>query len=408
MYQYGLLGRKLSHSISPRIHTMLCGYDYVLIEKEPEELDSFFESKDFCGLNVTIPYKKDVIKYCDELSDTAKKIGSVNTIVKKTDGTLYGDNADYFGFMYMLKKSGTDVRGKTALVLGTGGASLTVNAVLRDEGAKEIIQVSRSGKINYQNVYEFSSADVIINTTPVGMYPDNGKRIVDISRFGNLSCVLDLIYNPSLTPILYDAKNLSINYRGGLDMLVAQAWLSAQSFAGKTLDESEIERVVDTLEKERRNITLIGMPGCGKSTVSALLGKALDREVYDTDSLTEEKDGRKIPEIFASDGEEFFRDIESSVTEEAGKKSGIIISTGGGAVLRESNRYALKQNSVVIWLKRDLNELASDGRPLSKNIDALKIMEKQRAPIYKSLADFEVETDPDANVTLKKILEKIL
>ncbi|MBQ7595923.1 MAG: shikimate kinase [Clostridia bacterium] len=320
MADYGLLGRRLSHSISPQIHTLLCGYDYELIEKEPEELDGFFESKNFKGINVTIPYKKDVIKYCAELSATAKKIGSVNTIVKRADGSLFGDNTDYFGFKFMFEESGAEIKNKTALVLGTGGASLTVKAVLEDMGAANIVSVSRSGKINYKNVYDFSSADVIINTTPVGMYPNNGERLLEIDKFGNLSGVFDLIYNPSLTPLLYDAQQLGVPYCSGLKMLVAQAWLAAEKFTGKKLDESETERVIGVLEKERRNIVLIGMPGSGKSTVSALLGKKLLKEVIDTDSLIEQKDGRTIPEIFARSGEDFFRNIESEVVAEAGKK----------------------------------------------------------------------------------------
>lgn len=408
MAEYGLLGRKLSHSISPEIHTLLCGYDYRLIEKEPEELDSFFSQKDFKGINVTIPYKKNVIKYCSALSDTAKKIGSVNTIVRRKDGTLYGDNTDYFGFSYMVKKSGIKIKNKTALVLGTGGASLTVNAVLEDMGAEKILSVSRNGKINYKNVYDFAPIDVIINTTPVGMYPNNGERLLDLQRFKDLSGVLDLIYNPSLTPIVYDAKNLGIPYCSGLSMLVAQAWLSAQSFISRELDESEIERVINILEKKRKNIVLIGMPGSGKSTVSEMLGKFLSREVVDTDKLVEEYDGRKIPEIFAQSGEDYFRDIESKITAQVGKRSGIIISTGGGAVLKEENRYALKQNGVVLWLKRDTNELERSGRPLSANAEALKIMEEIRNPIYRSMADYELEVDSDPEKTYQKIPENIL
>ena len=240
------------------------------------------------------------------------------------------------------------------------------------------------------------------------MYPNNGERLLDLQRFKDLSGVLDLIYNPSLTPIVYDAKNLGIPYCSGLSMLVAQAWLSAQSFIPRELDEGEIERVINILEKKRKNIVLIGMPGSGKSTVSEMLGKFLSREVVDTDKLIEEYDGRKIPEIFAQSGEKYFRDIESKITAQVGKRSGIIISTGGGAVLREENRYALKQNGVVLWLKRDTNELERSGRPLSANAEALKIMEEIRNPIYRSMADYELEVDSDPEKTYQKIPENIL
>lgn len=407
MKPFGLLGRKLSHSISPEIHNLFCDYEYVLFEREPDELDEFFEKREFSGLNVTIPYKKDVIKYCAELSDTAEKIGSVNTITVREDGSLYGDNSDYFGFSYMIKQSKVEIKNKTVLVLGTGGASLTVKAVVNDMGAKEIISVSRTGAVNYENVYDFNDADVIVNTTPVGMYPDNGKRVIDLSRFSSLSGCLDLIYNPSLTPFLYDAKNMGVPYVNGLTMLVAQAHMSAEKFIASAIPEEKIDKIVRELDSLRKNIVLIGMPGCGKSTVSALLGKTLNRRVVDTDSLVEESEKRKIPEIFSAEGEEYFRHAETKALAECTKKSSLVIATGGGAVLKEENRYYLKQNSVVIWLKRDFQRLATDGRPLSKNIDAIKEMEKIRTPIYSSVADVHIEVDDDEQNTLAKILEAV-
>ncbi len=407
MKPFGLLGRKLSHSISPEIHNLLCDYEYVLFEREPDELDEFFEKQEFSGLNVTIPYKKDVIKYCAELSETAKKIGSVNTITVRPDGTLYGDNSDYFGFSYMVEQSGVQIKDKTVLILGTGGASLTVKAVVEDMGAKEIISVSRTGAVNYDNVYDYQNADVIINTTPVGMYPHNGERVIDLSRFPALSGCLDLIYNPSLTPFLYDAENLGVPYANGLTMLVAQAHMSAEKFIDSHIPEEKIEQIVTQLASVRKNIVLIGMPGCGKSTVSALLGQALKREVVDTDSLVVENEKRSIPEIFASDGEEYFRACETKAVSDCTKKSTLIIATGGGAVLREENRYFIKQNSFVVWLKRDFNRLAMEGRPLSKSIDDIKKIEQVRTPVYASLADAEIEVDDDPQVTLSKILEAV-
>ena len=407
MKPFGLLGRKLSHSISPEIHNLLCDYEYVLFEREPDELDEFFKKREFSGLNVTIPYKKDVIKYCSELSDTAQKIGSVNTITVRPDGTLYGDNSDYFGFSYMVEQSGVQIKDKTVLILGTGGASLTVKAVVEDMGAKEIINVSRTGAVNYENVYDYQNADVIINTTPVGMYPNNGERVIDLSRFPALSGCLDLIYNPSLTPFLYDAKNLGVPYANGLTMLVAQAHMSAEKFIDSHIPEEKIEQIVAELASVRKNIVLIGMPGCGKSTVSALLGQVLKREVVDTDSLVVENEKRSIPEIFASDGEEYFRACETKAVSDCTKKSTLIIATGGGAVLREENRYYLKQNSFVIWLRRDFNRLAMEGRPLSKSLDDIKKIEQVRTPVYSSLADAQIEVDDDPQVTLSKILEAV-
>lgn len=407
MKPFGLLGRKLSHSISPEIHNLLCDYEYVLFEREPDELDEFFEKQEFGGLNVTIPYKKDVIKYCAELSETAQKIGSVNTITVRPDGTLYGDNSDYFGFSYMVEQSGVQIKDKTVLILGTGGASLTAKAVVEDMGAKEIISVSRTGAVNYDNVYDYQNADVIINTTPVGMYPHNGERVIDLLRFPALSGCLDLIYNPSLTPFLYDAKNLGVPYANGLTMLVAQAHMSAEKFIDSHIPEEKIEQIVTQLASVRKNIVLIGMPGCGKSTVSALLGQALKREVVDTDSLVVENEKRSIPEIFASDGEEYFRACETKAVSDCTKKSTLIIATGGGAVLREENRYFIKQNSFVVWLKRDFNRLATEGRPLSKSIDDIKKIEQVRTPVYASLADAEIEVDDDPQVTLSKILEAV-
>ena len=407
MKPFGLLGRKLSHSISPEIHNLLCDYEYVLFEREPDELDEFFEKREFSGLNVTIPYKKDVIKYCAELSDTAKKIGSVNTITVRPDGTLYGDNSDYFGFSYMVEQSGISLCGKTVLVLGTGGASLTVKAVAKDMGAKEIVSVSRTGEVNYENVYNFENADVIINTTPVGMFPHNGERVIDLSRFPSLSGCLDLIYNPSLTPFLYDAKNLGVPYANGLSMLVAQAHMSAEKFIDEKIPQNKINEVITELASLRKNIVLVGMPGCGKSTVSALLGKALNREVVDTDLLTEKNEGRPIPEIFARNGEEYFRRAETKALAECTRQSALIIATGGGAVLREENRYLIKQNSFVMWLKRDFDRLATEGRPLSKSLDDIKKMEAVRTPIYSSLADAQIEVDDNPQTTLSKILDAV-
>ncbi len=399
---FGLLGRHLSHSLSPQIHEKLGDYDYRLFCKEPEELDEFFSDKTLKGYNVTIPYKVDAFNHCDEVSERAKKIGSVNTCIRRADGTLYGDNTDYFGFLYMARKAKADFKNKKVLVLGSGGASLTVQIVCRDEGAKEVVVVSRTGENNYSNIFRHYDVDIIVNTTPVGMYPHNGERLIDLSKFTKCTAVLDLIYNPLKTPLILDAKELGINSSNGLTMLVAQAVKSAEQFLGEEIPEGKIDSVYESLLKERKNIVLVGMPGSGKSTVGKMLSEKLSREFLDTDEMIVQKTGRTIPEIFAEKGEDYFREVESECVKEAGKQMGLVIATGGGAVLRKENRDALRQNSVVIFLERDVLSLETEGRPLSSSEEKLKKMYEIRYPIYKAVSDFTVKTNDDAQITLRE------
>lgn len=404
---YGLLGRKLSHSLSPQIHAHFGSYSYELFCREPEELDDFFADTTLKAYNVTIPYKVDAYNHCDELSETAKKIGSVNTVIRRADGTLYGDNTDYFGFDYMSKSCSADYKGKKVLVLGSGGASLTVCTVAKDCGAREIIVVSRSGENNYGNLDKHCDADIIVNTTPVGMFPNNGERLVDLGKFKKLECVLDLIYNPCKTRFLLDAEELGIPHANGLTMLVAQALRSAEQFIDQKLGDETIERVYNAILKEQKNIVLIGMPGCGKSTVGKLLSEKLQRELLDTDSEIVKADGRAIPEIFSAEGEPFFRGLETEAVKTVGKQLGKIIATGGGAVMKKENRDALKQNGTVIYLKKDLSLLALDGRPLSKDEDAVRKIYEARKDTYESFADFTVEVSPDADITTERVIECI-
>ncbi len=404
---YGLLGRKLSHSLSPQIHAHFYSEPYELFCREPEELDEFFADKTLKAYNVTIPYKVDAYNHCDSLSETAKKIGSVNTVIRREDGTLYGDNTDYFGFSYMSQKCGADYRGKKVLVLGSGGASRTVCTVAKDSGAREIIVVSRSGENNYENISLHYDADIVVNTTPVGMFPNNGERLLDLSKFEHIECALDLIYNPCKTRFLMDAEELGIPNANGLTMLVAQALRSAEQFIGRPLGDDTIEKVYDALTAEQKNIVLIGMPGCGKSTVGALLAEKLQRELLDTDSEIIKADGRTIPEIFAESGEPFFRKLETDTAENVGKKLGKIIATGGGAVMKKENRDALKQNGTVIYLKKDLSLLATDGRPLSKDEEAVKKLYEARKDTYEAFADFTVEVSPDAEITTERVIKCI-
>ena len=401
----GLIGHKLGHSFSPEIHSFLADYKYKLYEMEENQVGTFLESCHLDAMNVTIPYKKTVMPYLHFISDEAKRIGSVNTIVKRSDG-LYGYNTDYFGFSYMLKKSGIEVKGKKVLILGSGGASVTVNAVLSDLTAKEIVVISRSGENNYESIEKHSDADVIVNTTPVGMYPNNGKSPVELSIFSSLTGVLDLIYNPAETRLLYDAKNLGIPYINGLSMLVAQGKKAAEIFTGEEIPDSEIEPIVKGIEDKTKNIVLIGMPGSGKSTAGKLLAERLGRKFVDTDEIIKEKAGMSIPEIFSLYGEEKFRAIETEAANDTGKLSGLVIATGGGIITRKENRYPLKQNSVTVWLKRDLALLPVDGRPISQQNSLTELYEK-RAPLYEDFADITVNVNENAAETVQRIIEGI-
>ncbi len=399
----GLLGRKLGHSYSPSIHRQL-GYDYVLVEKEPEELETYLKEGAFTGLNVTMPYKKAVIPYLDAITETAKKLGAVNTIVRRADGSLLGHNTDYFGFSYMLKQSGIPVSGKTALVLGSGGACATVCAVLRELGARVTV-ISRRGEHNYNNLD--LGASLIVNTTPVGMYPDTGISPVDLSRFSRLEAVLDVVYNPTRTALLLQAEALGIPHLGGLSMLVAQAWESAKWFTGRALAEEDIRRVLTVLEQETQNIILIGMPGCGKSTAGEALAKELGRKFMDVDRYIEAKSGMSIPEIFQIHGQTYFRNLETDALADLCKQSGLVIACGGGVVTQSRNYPLLHQNGKILWLQRDLAKLPTQGRPLSQQTSPEE-MYAQRFPLYEHFADRTVDNNGNLRDTVKNIREACL
>lgn len=398
----GLLGRHLTHSYSPKIHSFLGEYPYSLFQIEPENLDSFLKDKKFDGINVTIPYKKAVLSYCDTLSPQAQRLGSVNTIVKANDGHLIGHNTDYFGFISLLNKSGLSVKGKKVLILGSGGASATVDAVLQEKGAKVIV-ISRSGVNNYENLHLHKDTSVIVNATPVGMYPDNGVSPIDLTLFPELEGVVDLIYNPARTKLLLDAENRGIIAENGLWMLVAQAKESAEWFTGAKIPDSKISEIYETLKLQMENIILVGMPGCGKSTIGALLAEKLGRTYIDADAAIVAKAGISIPEIFATSGEVAFRQLETAVLSEICKKSGLVIATGGGCVTKEENYPLLHQNGKIVWLQRDISALATDDRPLSQQ-NNLEEMYNTRAPLYQSFADLTVENDTSAESAVERIL----
>ena len=394
----GLLGRKLGHSYSPQIHALLGAYSYRLMELEPEAVGPFLKAGAFTGLNVTIPYKKTVIPYLDSLSPEAKRLGAVNTILRR-EGRLIGHNTDYFGFRYLVEKSGLHVAGKKALVLGSGGASNTASAVLEELGARVVV-ISRTGENNYQNLSRHADAAVIVNATPVGMYPNTGIRPLDLGQFPKLEGVLDAIYNPARTQILLDAERRGLTAVNGLWMLVAQAKESAQWFTGKPISDDVIAPIHRALRQQMENILLVGMPGCGKTTVGQQLAQELGKKFVDADQALEETTGQKITDILPSQGEAAFRALETQTLADLGKQSGLVIATGGGCVTREENYDLLHQNGTVFWLTRELNKLPTQGRPLSRDLGQ---MYARREPMYRRFADAAVSNDGSVEQTVREI-----
>ena len=401
MMRCGLLGEKLGHSYSPAIHAQLADYAYGLYEVAPEDLPAFLTGGDFDALNVTIPYKKAVIPYCAELSPIARRLGSVNVLVRRADGTLYGDNADAFGFEYLVRHSGIDVAGQKALVLGNGGASATIQAVLEQLGARVTV-ISRHGPDNYDNLDRHADARVIVNTTPVGMYPNNGAAAVDLTAFPACAGVLDLIYNPRRTALLLQAETLGIPCSDGLPMLVAQAKAAEEHFFDRLIADRENERILAQLRREMTNLVLIGMPGSGKSTVGAALAALTGREAIDIDARIAEKAGCSIPEIFAKGGETAFRALERKATAACGALSGKLLLTGGGVVKTPGNYAALHQNGRIYQLLRPLELLPTDGRPLSQGAD-LAAMWAERAPLYERFRDAAIDNSGTVEQTAQAI-----
>ena len=399
--KFGLLGRKLGHSYSPMIFDLMGGYRYDLFEREPEDIGDLLRNTDFDGINVTIPYKKEGLPYLNEIDPLALRLGAVNTIVKRA-GKLFGYNSDYYGFRSMLLRTRIEVAGKKALVLGSGGASVTIRAVLEDLGARVVI-VSRSGENNYHNLHLHRDAALIVNTTPVGMYPNNGVSPLELSQFPELEGVLDLIYNPARTQLLLDCERYGIPGWSGLWMLVAQAKQSAQWFLNQELPDSLISDIHRKLRDRMENIALIGMAGCGKSTLGRQLAKETGKQFVDADAEVERLAGKTIPEIFADDGEEEFRRLETAVLAELGRRSGIVIATGGGCVTRERNYPLLHQNSRIIWIKRAPGKLPTAGRPLSQKT-APGLLYDQRRPLYKAFSDAAIDNDGTRGEALTQIL----
>ena len=395
-----LIGGKLGHSYSPQIHALLgMTYPYEMHEVAPDAIGEFLRTNPYDGFNVTIPYKKDIIPHLCGMSDTARRLGSVNTVLRTPDG-WWGDNTDYYGFSYMVRRTGYDIRGKKAVVLGAGGVCPTVCAVISDLGAASVTVISHRDNTEAGRA-PHADAQVIVNTSPVGMYPNNGASPIPPDAFPAMECALDLIYNPFETAFLADARERGCVTESGISMLVAQAKRGAELFCGISLEDSLCDRVTAQMIISRRNLILIGMPGCGKSTVGRRAAKQLGREFVDLDAEIERAAGKPIPQIFADDGEEVFRRIEHDVICDVCRRSSLVIATGGGCVTRAENYRPMAQNGILLWLKRDIADLPTDGRPLSQK-SKLEDMYRIRRPLYEAFADMTVDAaeTPEATAQL--------
>lgn len=409
--QFGLIGEKLGHSYSKEIHNLIADYRYELREVKKEELGAFMAERDFSGINVTIPYKKSVMDYLDVISDDARKIGAVNTVVNR-NGKLYGFNTDFYGLKALLIHNGVSVRNKKVLILGSGGTSDTAYNVVTGLKAKEAIKVSRTKKDGFVTYDEAAShhsdADVIINATPVGMYPDDDGVPVNIGLFPSLSAVIDAIYHPLRTNLVSDAENRGIKACGGLYMLVAQAVYAAALFENKKPDENLIDDVYGKILNDKRNIVLIGMPSSGKTTIGKALAARMGKRFADTDELIVGTTGKSIPEIFEKEGEKVFREIEKKVICDIAVNDGTVIATGGGVILDEKNVLALKRNGVIVYLDRKIDNLiATDSRPLSSNFDDLKKLYDKRKPLYEKYAEITIDDNDDVATVVRRAEEAL-
>ena len=400
----GLIGEKLGHSHSKTLHGLLADYRYDLIELAPEELGPFLKKGEFDGLNVTIPYKQAVIPYLRELSPTAQAIGSVNTIVRRPDGTLFGDNTDAYGLGVITGRAGMAFAGTKTLILGSGGTSRTARHVVEAAGG-EAVTVSRTGETNYENLERHADAAWLINATPVGMYPRAQAAPVDLARLTNLRGVADVIYNPLRTRLLQQAQDLGIPCANGLRMLVAQAKAAAEHFLGAPLPDAGTDRVYGELAREMRSLALIGMPSCGKTTLGRLLAAHMGRELVDLDEKIARDAGLSIPEIFAREGETGFRARETAALREVAGRQGLVVATGGGIVKNPENVRLLRANAAVCFVQRGLARLSSadPSRPLSTSAEALARMYAERLPLYTAAADFSVSNDGAAEETARAI-----
>ena len=406
--EYGLIGEKLGHSFSKIIHEKLADYTYELCPLAKDELDAFMTAKQFKAINVTIPYKQDVIPHCDVLDDSAKRIGVVNTIVNR-DGKLFGYNTDFAGFLYNLNAHGITLKDKKVMICGSGGTCKTVTAVAEYMGAKEILVVSRSKKENavtYEECIRHKDVDVVVNASPKGMYPNNGESPLDLSNFPNCKAVVDVIYNPLKTRLLQQAEQLGMKAVNGLEMLVAQAKFAVEHFLSTEIENDKIDQITLELLKQLTNIVLIGMPSSGKTLTGKALCKYIDKTVVDTDAVIVERSGMSIKEMFARHGETYFRQWEHDVIEEFSKQNGLIIAAGGGAIKNEENIQNLKQNGVVMFIDRDLEHLlVTDDRPLSKDTNAVAKLYEERYPLYTKYGDLRVPNNYPMEISQQELDE---
>lgn len=408
--RYGLIGEKLGHSFSKDIHERIADYTFDLIPLSKEEFKTFMEKKEFTALNVTIPYKKDVIPYLDEMDEHAKAIGAVNTIVNR-DGKLKGYNTDFTGFLYMVKKHNVHMEGKKVLIIGNGGASAAIQAVVQHESAGSMVIVDvvpGNGAISYDEMFSSHlDAEIIINTSPIGMYPRIGNAPIDISMFHKCEAVLDVIYNPILTRLCFEAQEMDIKRVNGLEMLIAQAKQSVEFFLDKSIDDQIIDDIYQDMLRERCNIVLIGMPSAGKTTIGKMLENRMQKEFIDLDDIIIEKAGKSIPEIFEESGEAGFRAIETEAAIEVSKLNNKIIATGGGTIKHKVNMDYLRQNGITIFIDRDVDKLISSdpNRPLSKSTDALEKMHAERLPLYQKYAAYVAVNNSDIESIVTEIEE---
>lgn len=389
---YGLLGEGLSHSLSPEIHKKFGDYKYELFDIKRDDIENFISKDNIGGFNITMPYKKDLMKYCKTISKQALKIGCVNTIVYDEDRNLHGYNTDYDGFLYLLNKNNIDVEGKNIAILGNGATSDTVETVLEDLKAKSIIKISRNGAIRFNDIDKFKDIEILINTTPVGMYPNCPKGLVNLADYPKLSTVVDIIYNPIMTKLLIDAKKRNLKYADGMDMLLGQGKVASELFQKKEISNKLLDKTVADIKRDKSNIIIIGMPGSGKSSVGRKIARNLNREFIDIDKAIEIKEKMSIPDIFEKYGEKYFRELESNIVAEIGMLNGKVISTGGGVIINRDNYPPLKQNGLIFNITRHLDNLSSKGRPLSQGGKG-KIYQlyDERKENYDYFKDYDIE-----------------
>lgn len=405
--KYGCIGEHLKHSFSKEIHNALADYEYEICEIDRDKLSLFAEEKNFLAINVTIPYKELIMPHMYFIDEHAKAIGAVNTVVNR-GGMLYGYNTDFYGMSKLIEHAGVNVGGKKVAILGTGGTSKTASAVVKSLGAKEAVKVSRTAKggaITYEELYDkHADTEIIINTTPSGMFPNIFDRAIDLSKFTEVCGVIDAVYNPLKTPLILDAENRGIAAEGGLYMLVAQAVRASEIFLDTKYESNKLDRVYEKILREKENIVLIGMPASGKSTVGKILADRYQRELIDTDALIADRAKTSIPDIFKEHGESYFRELESNIIKEVASRTGVIISTGGGAVLRENNVSALKENGMLYFIDRPLSALMpTDDRPLASTREAIEKRYNERYSVYCNAADYKINADCNAECVADKI-----